>query len=190
MKVETDRSVSEFVGHHLSLVERLVAPLAKATTQSAFGIRAIEAQVSELAQALRSLEEKVRAAARPQSQPPPPRFEARVGAASPANFYRTAPAADVVDHGGIFVPTFRPPPARGTTVALKIPFAEGGEIDAVGVVEWTREAAEEGPPGFGGRFVRLSGEQRSSWRGSCGSGSRCCSACERARRDGARALAW
>ncbi|WP_437323247.1 DNA repair ATPase [Sorangium sp. So ce381] len=160
VKVETDRSVSEFVGHHLSLVERLVAPLAKATTQSAFGIRAIEAQVSELAQALRSLEEKVRAAARPQSQPPPPRFEARVGAASPANFYRTAPAADVVDHGGIFVPTFRPPPARGTTVALKIPFAEGGEIDAVGVVEWTREAEEEGPPGFGARFVRLSGEQR------------------------------
>ncbi|WP_437541946.1 DNA repair ATPase [Sorangium sp. So ce367] len=160
VKVETDRSVSEFVGHHLSLVERIVAPLAKATTQSAFGIRAIEAQVSELAQGLRSLEEKVRAAARPQSQPPPPRFEARVGAASPANFYRTAPAADVVDNGGIFVPTFRPPPARGTTVALKIPFAEGGEIDAVGVVEWTREAEEEGPPGFGARFVRLSGEQR------------------------------
>ncbi|XYH93722.1 DNA repair ATPase [Sorangium sp. So ce1128] len=160
VKVETDRSVSEFVGHHLSLVERLVAPLAKATTQSAFGIRAIEAQVSELGQALRSLDERVRAAARPQSQPPPPRFEARLGAESPANFYRTAPAADVVEHGGIFVPTFRQPPARGTTVALKIPFAEGGEIDAVAVVEWTREAQEEGPAGFGARFVRLSGDQR------------------------------
>ncbi|AUX44998.1 DNA repair ATPase [Sorangium cellulosum] len=63
--VETDRSVSEFVGHHLSLVERLVAPLAKATTQSAFGIRAIEAQISELGQALRSLDERVRGGARP-----------------------------------------------------------------------------------------------------------------------------
>ncbi|WP_437954854.1 DNA repair ATPase [Sorangium sp. So ce119] len=160
VKVETDRSVSEFVGHHLSLVERIVAPLAKATTQSAFGIRAIEAQVSELGQALRSLDEKVRAGARPASQPPPPRYEARLGAGSPANFYRTAPAADVVDHGGIFVPTSRQPPARGTTVAIKIPFAEGGELEAVAVVEWTREAQEEGPPGFGARFVRLSGEQR------------------------------
>ncbi|HTN91763.1 MAG TPA: AAA family ATPase, partial [Sorangium sp.] len=160
VKVETDRSVSEFVGHHLSLVERLVAPLAKATTQSAFGIRAIEAQVSELGQALRSLDERVRAAARPQSQPPPPRFEARLGVESPANFYRTAPAADVVEHGGVFVPTFRQPPARGTTVALKLPFAEGGEIDAVAVVEWTRDAQDEGPAGFGARFVRLSGEQR------------------------------
>ncbi|WP_438022667.1 DNA repair ATPase [Sorangium sp. So ce233] len=160
VKVETDRSVSEFVGHHLSLVERIVAPLAKATTQSAFGIRAIEAQVAELGQALRSLDEKVRAGARPPSQPPPPRYEARLGAGSSANFYRTAPAADVVDHGGIFVPTSRQPPARGTTVAIKIPFAEGGEIDAVAVVEWTREAQEEGPPGFGARFVRLSGEQR------------------------------
>ncbi|WP_437720902.1 DNA repair ATPase [Sorangium sp. So ce861] len=71
VQVETDRSVSEFVGHHLSLVERLVAPLAKATTQSAFGIRAIEAQIAELGQALRSLDEKVRGAARPEGQPPP-----------------------------------------------------------------------------------------------------------------------
>ncbi|WP_437332181.1 DNA repair ATPase [Sorangium sp. So ce394] len=71
VKVETDRSVSEFVGHHLSLVERLVAPLAKATTQSAFGIRAIEAQIAELGQALRSLDEKVRGAARPEAQPTP-----------------------------------------------------------------------------------------------------------------------
>ncbi|WP_437605543.1 DNA repair ATPase [Sorangium sp. So ce834] len=71
VKVETDRSVSEFVGHHLSLVERIVAPLAKATTQSAFGIRAIEAQIAELGQALRSLDEKVRGAARPEAQPPP-----------------------------------------------------------------------------------------------------------------------
>jgi hypothetical protein len=71
VKVETDRSVSEFVGHHLSLVERLVAPLAKATTQSAFGIRAIEAQIAELGQALRSLDEKVRGAARPEAQPAP-----------------------------------------------------------------------------------------------------------------------
>ncbi|WP_437730559.1 DNA repair ATPase [Sorangium sp. So ce1335] len=73
VKVETDRSVSEFVGHHLSLVERIVAPLAKATTQSAFGIRAIEAQIAELGQALRSLDERVRGPARPGSQPPPER---------------------------------------------------------------------------------------------------------------------
>lgn len=72
VKVETDRSVSEFVGHHLSLVERIVAPLAKATTQSAFGIRAIEAQIAELGQALRSLDERVRGPARPPTQPPPP----------------------------------------------------------------------------------------------------------------------
>ncbi|WP_438014219.1 DNA repair ATPase [Sorangium sp. So ce315] len=73
VKVETDRSVSEFVGHHLSLVERIVAPLAKATTQSAFGIRAIEAQIAELGQALRSLDERVRGPARPPTQPPPER---------------------------------------------------------------------------------------------------------------------
>ncbi|WP_437644100.1 DNA repair ATPase [Sorangium sp. So ce362] len=79
VKVETDRSVSEFVGHHLSLVERIVSPLSKATTQSAFGIRAIEAQIAELGQALRSLDERVRAA-RPQTQPPPPE---RPGEADP-----------------------------------------------------------------------------------------------------------
>ncbi|MGK4003452.1 DNA repair ATPase [Sorangium sp. So ce1036] len=160
VSVEADRSASELVGQQLSLLERVVSPLAKATTQSAFGIRAIEAQIAELGQALRAIDERVRAAARPQSQPPPPRFEARVGAESAANFYRTAPGADVVEQGGIFVPTSRQPPARGTAVAIRIPFPEGGEMDAMAVVEWTRESEGDGPPGFGARFVRLSVEQR------------------------------
>jgi hypothetical protein len=157
--VETDRSVSEFVGHHLSLVERMVAPLAKATTQSAFGIRAIEAQVSELGQALRALDEKLRGA-RPGSQPPPARYEAKMGADTPANFYRASTGTDVVEHGGVFVPTFRAPPARGATVSVKVPFADGSEIDAMAVVEWTREARGTEPPGFGARFVRLTSEER------------------------------
>jgi hypothetical protein len=161
--VEADRSGAELVGHHLSLIERVVGPLAKATTQSAFGIRAIEAQVSELILALRALEEKLRGGARPGSQPPPPRFEAQVGAETPANFYRATTGEDVVEHGGIFVPTFRKPPPRGATVAIKVPFGDGtggAEIDAMAVVEWTREAKGGEAPGFGARFVKLTAEER------------------------------
>ncbi len=162
VEVETDRSVSELVAHHLSLVERTVAPLAKAATQSAFGIRAMESQLSELATLLRSLDEKIRAAAArgKGSQPPPPRFEASLAEGSAANFYRLTPGGDVVDDGGIFVPTYRHLPARGATVAVKIPFPGGRELDAVAVVEWTREGGSDGPPGFGARFVRLSDEER------------------------------
>lgn len=169
VEIETDRSVSELVAHHLSLVERTVSPLAKAATQSAFGIRAIESQLSELSTLLRSLDEKIRAATargKPGSQPPPPRFEAALTEGSAANFYRAMPGGDVVDDGGIFVPTYRPLPARGSTVTVKIPFPGGREIEAVAVVEWMRDArsgeanADGAPPGFGARFVRLSDEER------------------------------
>ena len=167
--IETDRSVSELVAHHLSLVERTVSPLAKAATQSAFGIRAIESQLSELSTLLRSLDEKIRAATargKGGSQPPPPRFDAPLAEGSVANFYRALPNGDVVDDGGIFVPTYRQLPARGATVTVRIPFPGGREIEAVAVVEWTRDphagdgGADGGPPGFGARFVKLSEEER------------------------------
>ena len=50
----------------------------------------------------------------------------------------------------------------GDVVFVDVPEAgrKTQQGEAVAVVEWTREAEEEGPPGFGARFVRLSGEQR------------------------------
>jgi len=164
VKVETDRSVAELLTQYLSLVERTVAPLAKSATQSAFGVRAVEGQLAELETLLRSLDEKLKAAlarGRAGSQPPPPRFDAQLGGESPANFYQPATGQDVVEHGGIFVPTHRQPPARGSTVAVRIPFPGGREIEVMGVVEWTRSPETGGgPPGFGARFVRLSPEER------------------------------
>ncbi|AKT39027.1 DNA repair ATPase [Chondromyces crocatus] len=161
VQVETDTSVSEVVSQYLSIVEQTVAPLAKSATQSAFGVRAVEQHLSEVEALVRSLDEKLKEAltrGRP-SGPPAPRFEAKLGGNSPANFYQAGPEQDVVEQGGIFVPTHRTP-ARGATVSVRIPFPEGRTIEVMGVVEWARPAGGEGPPGFGARFVKLTPEER------------------------------
>ncbi|EYF00184.1 DNA repair ATPase [Chondromyces apiculatus] len=160
--VETDRSVSEVVAQYLSLVEQTVTPLAKSATQSALGVRAVEKHLGEVEELVRSLDERLKEAlsrGKSGGAPPAPRFEAKLGGNSPANFYQAGPAEDVVGHGGIFVPTHRTP-ARGSTVAVRIPFPDGRAIEVMGVVEWARGAGGEGPPGFGARFVKLSAEER------------------------------
>ncbi|HSN98994.1 MAG TPA: DNA repair ATPase [Candidatus Nanopelagicales bacterium] len=161
VQVETDRSVAEIVSQYLGIVEQTVAPLARSATQSAFGVRAMEQQIGEIETLIRSLDEKLKEAVsrgRPGSNPPPPRFEAKLGAGSAANFYGTGPAEDVVEHGGIFVPTHRAV-SRGSTVSVRIPFPDGRAIEVLGVVEWAR-GPEAGPAGFGARFVKLTAEER------------------------------
>jgi hypothetical protein len=91
-----------------------------------------------------------------------PRVEAELGAHSPSNFYKGLSGNDVVEHGGLFVSTYRIPPI-GQTLNLHVSLPGGYEFDAVAVVRWTRETVESGqaaPPGFGAQFVNITAEAR------------------------------
>ncbi len=87
------------------------------------------------------------------------RVDAALGAHSSSNFYKGLSGTDVVEHGGVFVSTYRVP-SVGTPVALRISLPGGYEFDALGVVRWTREASECGEPGFGAQLVQLTAEAR------------------------------
>jgi hypothetical protein len=91
-----------------------------------------------------------------------PRVEAELGAHSPSNFYKGLSGNDVVEHGGLFVSTYRIPPI-GQTLNLHVSLPGGYEFDAVAVVRWTRETVESGqaaPPGFGAQLVNITPEAR------------------------------
>jgi uncharacterized protein (TIGR02266 family) len=116
--------------------------------------------------------------AQPVFQPPPapagpipspaaasgvPVIEAPLGAHSPTNFYKGLSGNDIVDHGGLFVSTYKIP-KLGTSVRLKVSLPGGYEFEANGVVRWSREASEGGghdaPPGFGAQFTQITAEAR------------------------------
>lgn len=102
----------------------------------------------------------------PTVQAPPnvPRLEADLGAHSPSNFYKGLSGNDVIDSGGIFVATYKIPKI-GTNVVIKVALPGGYEFEALGVVEWVREAPNstagvEAPPGFGAKFTQITPEGR------------------------------
>jgi len=88
------------------------------------------------------------------------RMDVELGAHSPSNFYRGLSGSDIVDHGGIFVATYKLPKV-GQAVALRVLLPGELEFEADAVVQWTRETRSgELQPGFGAKISRISGEGR------------------------------
>jgi hypothetical protein len=94
-----------------------------------------------------------------------PRVEANLGAHSTSNFYKGLSGNDVIESGGIFVATYAIP-NLGSNVVIRVSMPGGYEFEALGVVEWTREAplsqsaGIEAPPGFGAKFTQITQEGR------------------------------
>jgi hypothetical protein len=94
-----------------------------------------------------------------------PRVEANLGAHSTSNFYKGLSGNDVIESGGIFVATYAIP-KLGSNVVIRVSLPGGYEFEALGVVEWTREAplsasaGIEAPPGFGAKFTQITQEGR------------------------------
>jgi hypothetical protein len=89
-------------------------------------------------------------------------INAELGAHSPSNFYKGLSGNDIVDHGGLFVSTYKLP-KLGQPVRLKVSLPGGYEFEANGVVRWRREptdAASDAPPGFGAQFTEITSEAR------------------------------
>jgi Tfp pilus assembly protein PilZ len=82
--------------------------------------------------------------------------EVELGAMSESNFYKGLSGPDVIEHGGIFVATYKIPPV-GSQVTLRVHLPSKGqplEFTARAIVRWTRESRDgSGAPGFGARFV-------------------------------------
>jgi hypothetical protein len=106
---------------------------------------------------------------RPYAGPAPananPGFEvvaAELGAHSPSNFYKGLSGNDIVDHGGLFVSTYKLP-QLGAPVRLRVSLPGGYEFEANGIVRWRREPSDAGsdaPPGFGAQFTEITPEAR------------------------------
>jgi hypothetical protein len=93
-----------------------------------------------------------------------PRVEANLGAHSPSNFYKGLSGNDVIDSGGIFIATYKIPKI-GSDLVVKVSLPGGYEFEALGKVEWVREAPDstagvEAPPGFGARLTQITPEGR------------------------------
>ncbi len=87
---------------------------------------------------------------------------AELGAHSPSNFYKGLSGNDIVDHGGLFVSTYKLP-KLGTRVRLKVSLPGGYEFEANALVKWRREpndASADAPPGFGAQFTDITPEAR------------------------------
>jgi Tfp pilus assembly protein PilZ len=87
---------------------------------------------------------------------------AELGAHSQTNFYKGLSGNDIIDHGGLFVSTYKLPKI-GQPVRLKVSMPGGYEFEANAVVRWCREQSEAGndaPPGFGAQFVEITPEAR------------------------------
>jgi hypothetical protein len=87
---------------------------------------------------------------------------AELGAHSPSNFYKGLSGNDIVDHGGLFVSTYKLPKI-GSAVRLRVSLPGGYEFEANAVVRWRREPSDSGsdaPPGFGAQFTEITAEAR------------------------------
>jgi hypothetical protein len=87
---------------------------------------------------------------------------AELGAHSPSNSYKGLSGNDIVDHGGLFVSTYKIP-KMGSRVRLRVSMPGGYEFEANAVVRWCREpneASTDAPPGFGAQFTDITPEAR------------------------------
>ncbi|WP_272416941.1 hypothetical protein [Polyangium jinanense] len=102
------------------------------------------------------------APARSKEHAPPPGTRAvdvELGTHSSSNFYKGLSGNDVIEHGGIFVSTYRIP-KLGAEVQLRVLLPGDYEFYAKGVVQWTREASGSSEPGFGARLTQIGNEGR------------------------------
>jgi hypothetical protein len=91
-----------------------------------------------------------------------PVIQAELGAHSPTNFYKGLSGNDVVDHGGIFVSTYKLP-KLGEMVRLKVSMPGGYEFEANAIVRWRREPSDssgDAPPGFGAQLSDVTADAR------------------------------
>jgi uncharacterized protein (TIGR02266 family) len=90
-----------------------------------------------------------------------PAVAADLGAHSPTNFFKGLSGNDIIDHGGLFVSTYKIPKI-GTPVRLKVSLPGGYEFEANAVVRWAREPSDgnDAPPGFGAQFTDITPEAR------------------------------
>ena len=87
---------------------------------------------------------------------------AELGAHSPSNFYKGLSGNDIVDHGGLFVSTYKLPKI-GSPVRVRVSLPGGYEFEANAMVRWRREPSDAGadaPPGFGAQFTEITPEAR------------------------------
>ncbi len=87
---------------------------------------------------------------------------AELGAHSPSNFYKGLSGNDVVDHGGLFVSTYKLP-KLGEMVRLRVSMPGGYEFEANAVVRWRREPSDtpgDAPPGFGAQLAEITADAR------------------------------
>ncbi len=85
-----------------------------------------------------------------------------LGTHSVSNFYKGLSGNDVIEHGGIFVATYKIP-KLGAQVNLRVLLPGDYEFQATGTVQWIREASaapEGAEPGFGARFTQITPEGR------------------------------
>ncbi|WP_129354300.1 PilZ domain-containing protein [Sorangium cellulosum] len=88
--------------------------------------------------------------------------DVELGALTPSNFYKGLAGNDVIEHGGIFVATYKIPPI-GSIVSLRVRLPGDYEFTASATVRWTREAGgsrDSVEPGFGARITQISAEGR------------------------------
>lgn len=88
-----------------------------------------------------------------------PNIDVELGIHSSSNFYKGLGGNDVIEHGGIFVATYKVP-GMGTQVNLRVLLPGDYEFQAAAVVQWTREGGGGTEPGFGARFTQITPEGR------------------------------
>lgn len=90
-----------------------------------------------------------------------PLITADLGAQSATNFYKGLSGNDIIDHGGLFVSTYKIPKI-GAPVRLKVSLPGGYEFEANAIVRWAREQSDgsDAPPGFGAQFTQITQEAR------------------------------
>jgi hypothetical protein len=84
--------------------------------------------------------------------------DVELGIHSTSNFYKGLGGNDVIEHGGLFVATYKVLKIN-TVVTLRVLLPGDYEFTASAVVQWTREGGSS-EPGFGARFTQISQEGR------------------------------
>ena len=91
-----------------------------------------------------------------------PSIDVELGTNSASNFYRGLGGDDVVEHGGIFVATYKLP-KLGSAVHLRVLLPGNYQFVANAEVRWTRGSGvsvDSASPGFGARFTQISHDGR------------------------------
>jgi Tfp pilus assembly protein PilZ len=89
-----------------------------------------------------------------------PTVVVELGTRSSSNFYKGLAGNDVVEHGGVFVATYKVPKI-GSTVSLHVLLPGNYEFRATALVQWVREPrGSDIEPGFGARFIEITAEGR------------------------------